>query len=384
MDTRLILCGFAVTMSAIATAQFLAALRRIYWNPPEPGKSFRAPRISVIIPARDEEKDLEASVQSVLAQRDVDLEVFVVNDHSSDETGRIADSLAAADPRVRVIHDPALLPGWLGKCNAMHHALALTSAETLLFTDADILHAPDCFSKALAEMELHALGFLSLFPHMECVSFWENVILPALTGGIALLATPGINDPRSPDALGAGAFLMVRRSAFAQIGGFEPIKGEMLDDVALARLCKRNGCKVRFFAAPHLLHVRLYKGNSHAFWGMTKNILEGLHGRFWIAPAVMLLPVFVFWVPIACIASGASALDARLALIGTAAYGAQYASLWVGRALFRFHSVKALFFPMVALPVVCCMMRALYLYFARGAVHWRGRTVQVRGVAPRS
>ena len=119
----------------------------------------------------------------MLAQEDVELEVIVVNDHSSDCTGAIADAFAAADGQVRVIHDPELPAGWLGKCNAMQKAAASASGDMLLFTDADIVHAPRCFIMGLAEMETRKLDFLSLFPLMKCVSVVENIIVPALRGG---------------------------------------------------------------------------------------------------------------------------------------------------------------------------------------------------------
>ena len=116
---------------------------------------------------------------------------------------------------------------------------------------------------------------MSLFPHIECVSVGENVILPALIAGIVQFATPGIEAGGSRDALAAGAFMMVRAEAFRALGGFEPIRGEMLDDVALARLLKRNDYRVGFRAAPRLLSVRLFKGNHHAFWGTETVMSEG-------------------------------------------------------------------------------------------------------------
>ena len=317
----------------------------------------------MIIPARNEEQDLGVALSSVLDQQDVELEVIVVNDHSSDRTGTdLADAHAAADRRVTVIHDPELPPGWLGKCNAMQTAASRASGEMLLFTDADIMHQPRCFVTALAEMERRELDFLSLFPQMTCVSLCENIILPSLLGGIAMFATPGIEDPDSPDALAAGAFLMVRTRAFHDMGGFESIKHEMLDDVALAKLCKRHGRRVGFHAAPDLLYVRLYKGNRHAFWGMTKNILEGLGGRLWLAPAVILLPVLIFWTPLFCAVAGAIEGDPLLFSAGAGTYALQLAMIWSARRLFRFHPGKALLFPLVAVPNGFCMVRALYLY----------------------
>ena len=335
----------------------------------------------MIIPARNEEQDLAAAVTSVLDQREVELEVIVVNDHSSDRTGAIADSLAATDSRVKVIHDPDLPQGWLGKCNAMQTASSLATGDMLLFSDADIVHARDCFVTALAEMDRRDLDFLSLFPLMRCVSVCENIILPSLVGGIAMFATPGIEDPRSPDALAAGAFLMVRASGFHALGGFESIKHEMLDDVALAKLFKRNGWRVGFYAAPDLLSVRLYKDNRHAFWGMTKNILEGLAGRLWLAPAVILLPVLVFWTPVFCAVEGLFEGNGWLLAAGVGTYTLQLAMLWSGRSLFQFHPGKALLFPLVAVPNAFCMVRALYLYSLKGAIEWRGRTLARAGGA---
>jgi chlorobactene glucosyltransferase len=339
-------------------------------------------RLSVIIPARNEEQDLAKALQSVLQQQEVELEVIVVNDHSSDRTGAIADDLERSESRLKVLHNPALPPGWLGKCNAMQHAASLASADVLLFTDADIMHHPRCFVTALAEMEQRNLDFLSLFPRMQFVSLCENIILPTLIGGMTLYATPGIEDPDSPDALAAGAFLMVRTRVFRDLGGFEAIKHQMLDDLELAKLIKRHGYRVGFHAAPEFLSVRLYKDNRHAFWGMTKNVLEGLNGRFWLAPAVMLLPVLVYWTPLFCAAAGAWEGDFLLVSVAAATYALQYATIWPGRRLFQFHPAKALLFPLVVIPVIVCMVRALYLYLFQGAVEWRGRTVAVRGTGP--
>ena len=333
----------------------------------------------MIIPARDEEADIAQSLGSVLNQVGVELEVFVVNDHSSDRTGEIADTLARGDRRLKVIHNPDLPSGWLGKCNAMQQASTRASGDFLIFTDADIIHEPTCFATALDEMERHQLDFLSLFPLIHCVSLWENVNLPALVAGIANIATPGIDDPESTEAVAAGAFMMVRSSVFRAVGGFEPIRGQMLDDVSLAKLIKHSGYRTAFHAAPQLLQVRLYKGNSHAFWGMTKNVLQGMGGRIWLAPAVMLLPVFVFWVPLGCVVAGVLDGTPHLVAAGVTTYLIQYANLWSGRKLFKFHPGKALLFPLVAIPVICCMAKALYLYSLRGEVLWRGRTVQVRG-----
>ena len=132
----------------------------------------------------------------------------------------------------------------------MQQAAALATGEVLLFIDADIIFEPRTFATALAEMDRLKLDFLSLFPRMDTISLWENIVVPTFVGGMAMLATPGIEDPRSTEALAAGAFLMVRAPVFRAIGGFEPIRGEMGDDVELARLLKSKGYRVGFRLRP--------------------------------------------------------------------------------------------------------------------------------------
>jgi chlorobactene glucosyltransferase len=375
------LCLFAALVSALVFWRFAGALGRIRWRARPPGTPALQAKLSVIVPARNEERDIAAALQSILHQADVELEVIVVNDHSGDRTGVIVDGVAGADQRVTVIHHPDLRPGWLGKANAMQHASARATGAYLLFTDADVRHAPECFRTALAEVERHRLDFLSLFPTMHCVSFWENVNLPIYVGGLAQLAGPTIADDRSPDALAAGALLLVRSEVFRVAGGCEALRAELFDDVAMARLVKKHGGRVGFHAAPDLLQVRLFKGNRDAFWGTTKNILAGLRGRLWLAPAVLLLPVLVFWSPIAAALVGAAAGEPLLFLAGLATYAVQYAILLHGRELFAFHRGKASFFPLVAVVVFCCFLRALYYYVVRGSVLWRGRAVRVRSQA---
>jgi glycosyltransferase involved in cell wall biosynthesis len=379
IDPRLFLCLAAGLISVVVAFQLQGALHRMFRRSASIGpRGRRRERISVIIPARNEEQDIGRALESVLAQEDVDLEAIVVNDHSTDRTGAIADQAARLDPRLRVIHDPELPPGWLGKCNAMEQAARRAQGDLFLFTDADINFEPTCFRSAVDEMERRDLDLFSLFPRMDCVSLWENILLPCLEGGVAVLATAGIEDPKSTDALAAGAFLLIKAPVFHAIGGLASIQGEIADDLALARRVKACGYRVALRAAPELLNVRLYKGNRHAFWAMTKNILVGLHGRLWLAPFVIILPVFVFWTPAYCAIAGAAEGNLALALTGVGVYALQIAIFCLGRRLFRFSLAKVLLFPLVALPVICCMTRACYLYLWRGAVEWRGRTIRVR------
>ncbi len=145
-DARLILCLATAFIALVVIVQFVRAAQRNLWRPTIETHR-RAERVSVIIPARNEAEDLAAALETVLRQEDVEIEVIVVNDHSTDATRSIADAMSRADARIRVIHDPPLLPGWLGKCNAMQHAAAEARGDMLLFTDADIYYQPAARSR---------------------------------------------------------------------------------------------------------------------------------------------------------------------------------------------------------------------------------------------
>lgn len=345
---------------------------------PVPAAIVPAPAITVIIPARNEEQDLRDCVQSILNQRGVDVRILIVNDHSTDRTGEIADQLAAAEDRVHVLHDPPVQPGWLGKINALHQGLSLERGDLIVFSDADIRHAPDCFAIAHREMMLQQLDLISFAPRFEHVSFWENALMPhVMIAGTLQFFHPGINDPSTNDAAAAGAMIMFRRAALEASGGLKEIRNEFLDDLELARLLKTNGFRTQMWVAPELLSVRLFKSNRGAFVGLTKNIL-GAVDHLWLAFPAMFLPVFVYWVPIVTCVLGATSGNWLMILSGCSAWLIQASLLIPVQRICRIHFGKALAFPLGALPVLYCFTLALYHRCVSGSVSWRGRIISVR------
>ena len=331
------------------------------------------------MPARNEEQDIASSLHSILNQKNVDLEVIVVNDHSNDRTGEIADDIARSDSRLKVLHNPPLTKGWLGKCNAMQYGAAEASGDYLLFTDADILHTPGCFTSVVSVMHKESYDFISLFPLFENHSFWENINIPIYFFGIAkLLATPGLENPDSSNAVASGALMLINATVFRDIGGFQDVKGEMLDDIGLARLLKRQGYRVGYRLAPDCLKVRLFKTNLDAFWGNTKNILVAVEGHVWLAIPLMILGFLQNWMPLLAVVLGVLNTNSLLLLVGLTTYGVQYLSFFSVRRLMRFRPLKLLFFPLVAIVAACCISRALVSH-TKGSILWRGREIKVRG-----
>ncbi len=380
METTLIVvCGIVTLYGAVMVLPCVLAQRRLRWLTPDAAPFPAVERLSVVVPARDEAVGLAAALHSILAQEGVDLEVTVVNDHSTDRTGEIADAIARADPRVRVIHDPPLPPGWLGKCNAMQRGAAGATGDYLLFADADVVHAPTCFATALRAMRESACDFFSLLPRLENRTVWEHANVPLYVFGIAkLLAISGLEDPDSPNAVASGALMLVEAEAFRAVGGFGAVRGAMLDDVGFARLLKAHRYRVGFRLAPDCARVRLFKTPREAFWGLTKNILVAVEGRRWLAIPLVLLGFVQLWTPLLALALGAANADGGLLLAGLTTYGVQYLGFFAVRRLVHFRPGPLLVFPLAALVAACCMARALY-YSKRGAIFWRGREIQVRG-----
>ena len=376
--TLLIICVIVTLYWSAITLKCVLAQKRIHWLSSSTAPVHETRKISVIIPARDEENDIAASLHSVLNQKGVELEVIVVNDHSTDRTGEIVDEIVRSDPRVKVIHHPPLIEGWLGKCNAMQQGTAEVSGDYLLFSDADIIHTPGCFATVLNVMQENAYDFISVLPLFDNQSFWENVNMPIYFFGVAkLLATPGLEDPDSPNAVASGALMLIKTQVFQDIGGFESVKDQMADDIGLARLLKARYYRVGYRLAPECLEVRLFKNNRDAFWGTTKNILLAAEGHLWLAIPLIILGILQNWTPLLSVAAGVWHANGLLLLVGIVSYGIQYLSFFSVRRLLRFHPLKLLFFPLAVIVATCCILRAL-LYHAKGAIFWRGREIKVR------
>jgi glycosyltransferase involved in cell wall biosynthesis len=371
-------CGMIAMLSFVLTARCLIAQKRIPWLSLSSTPKHPFPRISVIIPARNEERDIVASVRSVLNQEGVELEVIVVDDYSTDRTGTLVDEVARSDSRVTVLHALPLRSGWLGKCSAMQYGAAKATGDYLLFTDADILHAPTCFASAFNVMNQYDYDFLSLCPLWVNESLFEHVNIPIYFFGMAkLLAMPGLEDPASPNALASGAFMLIKAHAFHECGGFESVKGVMFDDVGFARVLKDKQYRIGYWLAPECLQVRLFKNNHDAFWGTTKNIMGAVEGHAGFAFPLIPVGIIQYWTPVFAVIFGSITVSPFLVFLGLSTYGIQYLSFFSVRRFLRFYPLKLFCFPLVVIVSTCCIFRALY-YQRKGAILWRDRAIKVK------
>jgi glycosyltransferase involved in cell wall biosynthesis len=360
----------------------IAVARTVVVRPVKAGETAgERVKLSVVIPARNEEEDIEQALRSVLSQKGVELHVIVVNDHSTDRTGVIVRRLAVEDPRITVVENPPLQTGWLGKQNAMNHGVAIASRfahELVLFTDADVVHGPESFVTGVAVLQRRGLDFLSFTPRIVCESFWENVFIPLPLFALTTSNAGGVNNPNSPKAWAAGSFMLIKTDVLRDVGGIASVKSAILDDTELARVVKRSGHRVGYHLGPKLMHVRMFKGNRHAFWGPTKNAIALGFDHPWMSLPAMALPVLFFWVPIAAVIAGLRTNDAPLVAAGIVQPLASLYGLVRIMPLCRFRWHKAIFFPLIVIPIVCVLAKAFAEQHVRGRHIWRDRVVELR------
>jgi len=354
--------------------------RWLRWPPNQRLAATRNYPITVIVPARNEEADIGACLRSLAAQENVELRIIAVNDHSEDQTGRIMDQVASEHPCVTVIHDPSLRPGWLGKHNAMQTALEQVETEFVLLTDADVIFQPSCLSLATAELDAKQLDLLSIYPQFQFVTFCETMLVPIYVAGAALLLSPRIVDPRWPQAMAVGAFILVRTKLLREMGGFDALKAEILDDVGLARAFKRHGFSVGLRSAPDLMCVRFFKSNRDAFWGVTKHLLGLVQGFIWIAPVLAVTPLLLYGVLLAGLVYGLLFDEVLLACLAFATLAIHYGSFFLSGRSNSFSAWKSLAFPAMSVQFAFSCGRAVYLFIVKGSFQWRGRQHRVRSM----
>jgi cellulose synthase/poly-beta-1,6-N-acetylglucosamine synthase-like glycosyltransferase len=329
------------------------------------------PRVSVIVAARNEAAGIEAAVGSLVGLDYPDLEIVVVDDRSTDGTGRILAAMAGRTPggRLRVVRVAELPHGWLGKNHALMLGARGATGELLLFTDADVVFEPSALRRAVGLLVERGIDHLSAGP--------EVVMPPLLPAAFAFTGTIYFTmftrpwkarDPRSGAHIGVGAFNLVRREAYERIGGHEPIRMRPDDDLMLGRLAKKHGLRQEFAVGLGMMSVAWYASTRELVRGLEKNAFAGLGysvPMVAIACAGQLL-LFVWPVAGLLLTTGAAAAANGLSVALTLLLHADALALQRGRMRL------APLYPLVSLLLVFIVLRATALTLWRGGIEWRG------------
>lgn len=253
------------------------------------------PRVSVIVPARNEEQDIEQALGQLLALDYDNYEVIAVDDRSTDRTGEIMDrvaSSAAAHGRLRIIHVSELPSGWMGKVHAMWAAGQAASGEWLLFTDADVLFKPEVLRRALVYAEAEHADHVVLFPRMIMKHPGERMMIAFFQTLFTFGHRPWrVADPDTADHMGVGAFNMVRRTTYDAVGTYKALRMEVVDDMKLGKVIKNARFRQRNVFGEDLISIRWANGAMGVVDNLTKNFFAILSFQWWrtIASAFGLL-----------------------------------------------------------------------------------------------
>lgn len=277
MSIWLILMWAALGISALSWTMTLVNLN-VLRRSKDDAQPDDQPLVSICIPARDEEANIEACVRSLLEGDYANIEVVVYDDESSDATPAILALLAAEDERVRVAPRHPLPEGWVGKQHACQRAAEASTGQWLLFTDADVRFAPDAIRRSLAETHRLDASMVSLFPKQITGTISERLVVPMIFFILmSYLPMPRMRTTLDPAAsAGCGQFLMVQREPYFDIGGHGAWRNSMHDGIKMPRTLRAAGYKTDLIDGTDLASCRMYAGLSQVWRGFTKNAYEGL------------------------------------------------------------------------------------------------------------
>ncbi len=362
------LTGWVILATDIVTgAKFVLYVDKV----PLPSREALAefPRLSVVVAARNEERHLAGAMRSILALDYPDFEIIAVDDRSDDRTGEILDELAAADPRLRVLHVTELPAGWLGKNHALQCAAEEATGELILFTDADVFFEPTVLTRAVACVRKDSLDHLTIAADVRTPSLPVEMFVVAFVVSFVGYFRPWrMGDPNSSATVGIGAFNLVRKQAYFDAGGHRPIAMRPDDDLKLASLLRDHGARQAFGAAGRMVAVEWYSSLREAFRGLEKNSLAAVDFKPWKllvgAPAQL---VTMCWPFVALFATSGPLRWLNAAIVVLLLAG-QMVLLQGGSLRWWI----AFLLP-VAIPLlIFAYLRAVLLTYVRGGIRWRG------------
>jgi chlorobactene glucosyltransferase len=282
----------------LSTILFLAGIILIHWlhnqyhldivveraAPPQD-----APLISACIPARDEERNIRACVESMLAQDYPNLEVIVLDDRSTDATPEILRQLVAQNDKLKILNGSDLPEGWAGKPHALHQASASARGDWLCFVDADTVVTRECLSSCYAKALETDADMFTIMTFQVTGTFWERVVMPLVMTALSVGFSPRkVNDLKRKDAIANGQFILIKRSVYDAIGGHASVKDQIVEDKALSEQVKWNGYRLIVADGMKVARTRMYTSLPEMWEGWTKNIYLGLRDQ----PALLWLGVF--------------------------------------------------------------------------------------------
>ena len=335
------------------------------------------PSVTIVVPARNEEASIRQALSQLLALDYDNFEVIAVDDRSTDRTGEIMDDLAKWAGRrhrpsnvvLRVVHIKELPPGWMGKAHAMWSAAKQSTADWILFTDADVMFRPDCLCRAIAYAEAERADHLVLFPRTIMKRPGEKMMLAFFQLMFVFGHRPWkVADPKAKDHIGVGAFNLVRRSVYEAVGTYEALRFEVVDDMKLGKVIKNAGFRQRNVLGGDLLELQWAHGARGVVRNLTKNFFAVMSFQSWRAIGFCVAAAYLNIVPFAGVF-----LAQSWARVPYAVTLACLCFLYFGMSFFSdVRPWYVLLHPFGTLLFIYTMLRSMFFALRNKGVEWRG------------
>jgi glycosyltransferase involved in cell wall biosynthesis len=333
------------------------------------------PRVTIVVPARNEEASIRQALSQLLALDYDNYEVIAIDDRSTDRTGEIMDDLAVGSDgcprrsRLRIVHIKELPPRWMGKAHAMWSAAKESTADWILFTDADVMFRPDCLRRAIAYAEAERADHLVLFPRTIMKRPGEKMMLAFFQLMFVFGHRPWkVADPKAKDHIGVGAFNLVRRRVYEAVGTYEGLRFEVVDDMKLGKVIKNAGFRQRNVLGGDLLELHWAHGARGVVRNLTKNFFAVMSFQSWRAIGFCVAAAFLNIVPFA----GVFLADGWARIPYASALACLF-FLYFGMSLFSdVRPWYVLLHPFGTLLFIYTMLRSMFFALRNKGVEWRG------------
>lgn len=340
-----------------------------------PLEDAQLPTLSIVVAARNEAARIEGATRSLLAQDYPELQVVAVDDRSEDATGAILGRIAAADPRLTVVHVTKLPEGWLGKCHALSVGEAAAAGAWILFTDGDVTIEPDAVRRAVSLAIREGADHVAVAADLEVGGLGEAIFLAFFVYAFNVSQRPwDARDPRSGAHIGIGAFNLVRREAYERAGGHRRIRMELLDDMAVGLIVKQSGGVSMFAGHDGLVRARWQEGLGGLILGVEKNAFAALRYDALLTTGAVALQLALSWIPVV----GLFAADPRTRAAAILAWSGVFLVYSTTARVVETRTWHAITMPIGAALFGYSILASMVQALRRGGIVWRGTFYSLR------
>lgn len=340
------------------------------------------PFVSILVPARNEERNIEKCIKSLLEQDYPGYEILVLDDESEDQTWQILSRLAQGKENLHLLQGKSLPEDWIGKCWACHQLSEKAQGEFLLFVDADTVHKPSMLRSVMDAAHFYQADLISGLPHEKVETLSELLTVPLITWGIlAALPLPLAFALPSPVlSITIGQMLLFKRDTYDRINGHKAVKNHVCEDMALGRLIKAKGFRWRLVDAGEVTQCRMYTGLREAVDGLSKTIFGALNFRIGVVLLFSLLLGLMFCLPLwLLLKSLVVSLPRPVVKQAFTPFVLAFLSWEIASLRFRLPWYTAFLYPLLSVLSIFIFLRSAYLTLS-GRARWKGRLLTRRKV----